>query len=308
MSSGPTNAALPAGVVVTVPAFREERLIGRTLASIPDGVERIIVVDDASDDDTVARVEEAAARDARIELVRHQTNRGVGGAIKSGYRAFLDGAGEICVVMAGDAQMDPADLPRLVEPVAAGRADYAKGNRLADPEVSRVMPRHRYWGIRGLNALTRIASGYGVIADAQCGYTAINRAVLHRLEVDAVYERYGVPNDLLIRLNEARARLVEVPVRPVYGEEVSGIRLGPLIPRLLALLGGGFLRRLRRAGPRLFVVGYALGAIALTAVPALMLFSTTRVLAIGFLTGAFLLFLLAREADRRTQAVLLVAP
>lgn len=297
---------LPAGLVVAVPAYREEHLISRTLAAMPKGVERIIVVDDASDDATVDRVLEAAACDPRIELVRHPENQGVGGAIKSGYRRFLEGEGRYCVVMAGDAQMDPADLPRLLAPLVAGRADYAKGNRLRARDVRAVMPHHRYWGIRVLAALTRLASGYGRLEDAQCGYTAITRRALEQIDLDAVYNRYGVPNDLLIRLNVARVRLAEVCVRPVYGEEVSGIRLGPLVPRLLSLLARGFLRRLRAAGPRLFVVAYVLAAFL--AVGALVAVGAGRGLAwgAGIAALAFLLFVVARLADRRAQAELLV--
>ena len=126
-------------IVVTVPAYNEERLIIRSLQGMPDLVDRIIVVDDASSDGTVAQVQ--ALSDPRVELVQHSENGGVGAAIVSGYEAFLEGEGDICVVMGGDAQMDPADLEALVTPVAEDRADYSKGNRLFAKDVSKVMPR-----------------------------------------------------------------------------------------------------------------------------------------------------------------------
>lgn len=225
-------------ITVTVPAYDEERLIARTLASIPAEVDHVIVVDDASRDRTAEVV--AAITDPRVRLIRHERNGGVGAAIVSGYRAFLAGEDDLCVVMAGDAQMDPADLPRLVAPVAAGRADYAKGNRLGSAGVRGVMPRDRFLGNVIFTMLTKIASGYWHVVDSQCGYTVASRAILERLDLDAVYRRYGVPNDLLIKLNVVQARVCDVEVRAIYGEEVSGINPWSTIPRISLLLLRGF--------------------------------------------------------------------
>jgi glycosyltransferase involved in cell wall biosynthesis len=294
----------PRGIVVTVPAYREEKLIARTLASIPEEVEGIIVVDDASDDDTCAVVEDLAARDGRIHLHRHARNGGVGAAIKSGYRLFLEGRGEICVVMAGDAQMDPADLPRLLAPVLAGKADYAKGNRLDQPEVRSVMPGLRYWGSQVLSRLTRLSSGYHELMDSQCGYTAATRAILERIDLGAVYDRYGVPNDLLMRLNLAGARVADVPVRPIYGDEVSGIRLGPTVPRLLALLGRGFARRLWCRRDRLFAWAYLVSLLAFVTAMVAVLGRQSGwggVAALSFAAAAFA-FAFAWSLDRRVHA------
>ncbi|MCA9323417.1 MAG: glycosyltransferase family 2 protein [Planctomycetes bacterium] len=231
-----------ARVCVTVPAFDEERLIARTLASIPSEVDRIIVVDDASRDGTL-RVLEGIA-DARLEIVRREKNGGVGAAIASGYERFLAGEGDLCVVMAGDAQMDPEDLPDLVRPVATGRADYAKGNRLVGKDVLTVMPRDRFFGNVVFTMLTKVASGYWHVVDSQCGYTAVTRQALEQIDLDRLYPRYGFPNDFLIKLNVTQARVCDVPVRAIYGEEVSGITPWTTIPRISWLLFRGFVWRL----------------------------------------------------------------
>ncbi len=225
-------------ITVTVPAWNEERLIVQTIESIPELVDRIIVVDDASSDATRDRVE--AHSDPRLHLVARQQNGGVGAAIVSGYRAFLEMGGDICVVMAGDAQMDPADLEPLVRPIIEDRADYVKGNRLITPAVRRVMPRGRFLGNIVFTMLTKVASGYWHVVDSQCGYAAISRDVLARLDLASVYERYGVPNDLLIKLNVVQARVCDVPVRAIYDEEVSGINPWTTIPRISFLLLRGF--------------------------------------------------------------------
>jgi len=229
-------------ITVAVPAFNEERLIERTLRSIPAAVDRIIVVDDASTDATVAAIGRVA--DPRVEVVRHECNGGVGAAIVTGYREFLAGDGDVCVVMAGDAQMDARDLPELVEPVATGHADYAKGNRLTARDVTHVMPRDRFIGNVVFTVLTKWASGYWRIVDSQCGYTAIARETLEAIDLDRVYRRYGFPNDFLIRLNVVQARVCDVPVRVVYGEETSGINPWTTIPRISLLLVRGFWMRM----------------------------------------------------------------
>jgi glycosyltransferase involved in cell wall biosynthesis len=231
-------------VAVVVPAHDEEQLIGATLAGIPPFVDRIYVVDDASRDATADRAR--AAGDARVELVAHERNRGVGAAIVTGYkRALADGIDVVCV-MAADNQMDPADLETLVTPVARGELDYAKANRLTTGQAWELIPRTRYLGNAVLSLLTKIASGYWHVADSQSGYTAIGRAMLAQLDLDRVYTRYGFPNDLLVHLNVWNARVRDFPSRPIYNVgERSGIRYRKVVPRISWLLVKGFFWRLR---------------------------------------------------------------
>ena len=209
---------------VVIPAFNEELAIGAAIDTVPDFVDHVIVVDDASHDDTLNQA--CRPRKGRaLHLVRHGKNRGVGAAIVSGYRFALDLGADVVAVMAGDGQMDPADLPGLLDPLVDGRADYAKGNRFAHRSVWRVMPKSRIAGNLLLSFATKVTSGYWRVFDSQCGYTAITRRALQRLDLDRLFPRYGYPNDLLARLHAAQARVVDVPVRPVYGEAwKSGIR------------------------------------------------------------------------------------
>jgi glycosyltransferase involved in cell wall biosynthesis len=233
-------------VAVVVPAHDEESLLPETLAGIPDFVDRVYVVDDASRDGTVGRARSAGAGDRRIEVLVHERNRGVGAAIVTGYkRALADGIDVTCV-MAADNQMDPADLAAIAGPVARGDADYAKANRLFTGQAWQLIPRHRYLGNAVLSLLTKIASGYWHVADSQSGYTAIGLESLGRLDLDRIYPRYGFPNDMLVHLNVVNARVRDVPSRPVYGVgERSGIKLRSVVPRISWLLVKGFFWRLR---------------------------------------------------------------
>jgi glycosyltransferase involved in cell wall biosynthesis len=233
-------------VAVVVPAYNEEKLIGQVLDTMPDFVDLIIVVDDASTDSTLERVEAYRARLAdRLVLLHHGNNQGVGAAIITGYKQALARNAEVIAVMAGDGQMDPDDLERVVAPVARDEADYTKGNRLFRGESWQMIPRHRYLGNAVLSLLTKMASGYWHIADSQSGYTAISRLALQHLDLDRIYKRYGMPNDILIKLNVANFRVRDVSVRPVYNiGETSGIRLRKVIPTISWLLLCGFCWRL----------------------------------------------------------------
>lgn len=230
-------------IAVVVPAHNEEKLVASTVGGIPAFVDRIYLVDDASVDETSAR---AAAADRRVEVIRHEHNRGVGAAIVSGYKRAIKDEVAVTCVMAADGQMDPDDLETLARPVVIGAVDYAKANRLFTGQAWEVIPRSRYIGNAILSFLTKIASGYWHIADSQSGYTAISLETLQLLDLDSLYPRYGFPNDILVHLNVWNRRVRDYPSRAIYGVgEESGIRIHAVVPRISWLLLNGFFWRLR---------------------------------------------------------------
>ncbi|MFQ5779384.1 MAG: glycosyltransferase family 2 protein [Nitrospiria bacterium] len=233
-------------IAVVVPAHNEEKLIAQVMETIPPFVDRIFVVDDFSRDQTVSIVEAFVQKEPdRVLLIRHSKNRGVGGSIVSGYRRAVDEKVDVVAVMAGDAQMDPADLERIVLPIVRGESDYVKGNRLFRGESWRMIPHYRYLGNSVLSLLTKIASGYWHIADSQSGYTAISLIALRVIDLDAIYAKYGMPNDMLIKLNICNFRVKDISVRPIYNiGEKSGIRLWKVIPGISWLLFKGFVKRM----------------------------------------------------------------
>jgi glycosyltransferase involved in cell wall biosynthesis len=231
-------------VAVVMPAYDEEALVGTTIRGVPGFVDRIFVVDDASRDGTAAAAR--AVGDPRVEVIVHERNAGVGAAIVTGYEhAVMQGVDVTCV-MAGDNQMDPADLERIALPVARGEVDYAKANRLISGEAWQVIPRSRYLGNAVLSFLTKIASGYWHVADSQSGYTAASREILEQLDLDRIYRGYGFPNDMLVHLNVWNARVRDIPSRPVYNVgEKSGIKIRRVVPRISWLLIKGFFWRMK---------------------------------------------------------------
>jgi glycosyltransferase involved in cell wall biosynthesis len=232
-------------ISIVVPAHNEQKLIQKVLHELPHWVDHIFVIDDYSQDATSDKVQERMETDSRIVLIRHEKNQGVGAAICTGYKASLEKDVDIAVVMAGDAQMDPADLENLIRPVALEGVDYAKGNRLFQGKAWDIIPRHRYIGNSILSLLTKIASGYWHVADTQCGYTAISKKALQLVDLENIYPRYGMPNDLLVKLNIAECSVRDVPVRPVYNiGEVSEIRISRVVITISRLLVNCFFSRL----------------------------------------------------------------
>jgi len=212
-------------IAVIVPAYNEEKLISTVITTMPEFVDKIYVIDDASDDQTFNIVNNfVTIFPERISLIHHEKNKGVGGSILSGHKqAVLDGM-DIMVVMAGDAQMDPADLPSILEPIVENKADFSKGNRFISGEAWKKMPRIRFYANAGLSFLNKFSSGYWQISDPQSGYTAITRTTFQKLDLNNIRLDYHFENSMLINLNMINARVTDVPIKAIYGiGEKSGI-------------------------------------------------------------------------------------
>ena len=233
-------------IAVVVPAHNEETQISDVITTIPTFVDHIIVIDDKSIDRTIAIVEALQSKFRNLILIKHHKNQGVGGAIASGYKWARDNDVDVAVVMAGDGQMDPDELPLLLDPEVMDQVDYAKGNRLLHYDAYNIVPKPRYYGNAVLSLLTKIASGYWHIADAQSGYTAICKTALQIIDWDCMYKRYGQPNDLLVTLNVSNMRVRDIPIRPVYNiGEKSGLKPSRVMLPISWLLFRKFLWRLK---------------------------------------------------------------
>jgi glycosyltransferase involved in cell wall biosynthesis len=230
---------------VVVPAFNEELLINATLNSIPKYVDRIYVVDDCSNDRTAEIAEEFEKNDSRFKYIKHNKNMGVGAAIITGYKEALRDKIEIAAVMAGDNQMDPENLPSLLDPIVDENADYTKGNRLLHSHFRIGMSNWRFFGNTILTFLTKMASGYWHLMDPQNGYTAISIKALERINPDSIYSWYGYCNDLLVRLNVFGFKVKDVVMPARYGSEKSKIKYGRYICKVSWLLFRDFFWRLK---------------------------------------------------------------
>ena len=215
-------------IAVVIPCYRTSRQILDVLSRIDANVARIYVVDDACPEGTGDLVE-ASRPDDRVRVLRHERNRGVGAAMVTGYRAALADGAQIVVKIDGDGQMDPAQLSRLVAPIAMGAADYAKGNRFYDFALLQDMPRVRLLGNALLSLVNKISSGYWNVMDPTNGYTAIHRAALEALPLGKIDNGYFFESDMLFRLYTVRAVVRDVPLRARYAGESSNLRIGRVL-------------------------------------------------------------------------------
>ena len=233
-------------ISVVVPAYNEETQIHKVIKTMPKFVDFIVITDDKSTDGTVKSIQKLQKSNPKIILLEHKINEGVGGAIASGYKWSRDNNIDIAVVMAGDAQMDPIDLPTIINPVKDNIADYSKANRLVTEDSYNKIPKIRFFGNTALSLLTKIASGYWNVSDSQTGYAAINLKALKTINWDKMYKRYGQPNDILVRLNVEEFRVIDVPTEPVYNVgEKSGINIKKAIFTIGSLLLKLFFWRLK---------------------------------------------------------------
>jgi glycosyltransferase involved in cell wall biosynthesis len=228
---------------VVVPAYNEEVLLGKTIKGIPKYVSRIYIVDDCSSDRTPEVVKNL--KDPRIVSLRHEVNMGAGKSVIDGYKMALEDKMDIVVVMDGDNQMDPAQMPRLLMPIIEGKADYTKGNRLITKEAREGMSAWRFFGNTLLSLLTKIGSGYWDLMDPQNGYAAASRKALETIDLDSVYTYYGYVNDILIKLNAYGMKVTDVVIPARYGNEKSSINYRKYVLNVAPMLFKGFLWRLK---------------------------------------------------------------
>jgi glycosyltransferase involved in cell wall biosynthesis len=231
-------------VAVVVPAYNEEDLIQETLAGMPDYVDRVYVVNDGSKDGTEERIRAFASKDNRFVLINHETNKGVGAAIVTGYSRSYSDKMDISVVMAGDNQMDPLELSKLLDPIINGEADYTKGNRLESRDTAKGMSDWRYLGNNLLTFMTRFAAGNKRITDPQNGYTAIRNEVFKQMRPEKIFTWYGYCNDILVKLSTYGFAIKDVVIPARYGREKSKITYPKYIFRISRLLFNEFVWRL----------------------------------------------------------------
>ena len=231
-------------LAVVIPAYHVEDTIEVVIKELPAYLRHIIVVDDASPDNTSALVNALASRDRRIVLIRHAQNQGVGGAMLTGFKKALELGVQVVVKIDGDHQMDPAYIPTLITPLLEGRADYAKGNRFRDFESLRHMPLIRRIGNLGLSFLTKAATGYWNCFDPTNGFFAIRADILAQLPLKRIDRRYFFETSMLANLYLLGAYILDVPMPARYRGERSSLSIWRVSFEFPVKLLGTLLRRI----------------------------------------------------------------
>lgn len=234
------NTAL---IAVVIPSYKVTRHILGVIEGIGNEVSLIFVVDDKCPDGSGAFVR-ANCPDKRVTVLEHTVNQGVGGAVMTGYAAAIKAGASVIVKVDGDGQMDTSLIPKFVVPILTGDADYTKGNRFFNLEQIRSMPPMRLFGNAVLSLMTKLSSGYWDLFDPTNGYTAIHAEVANQLSFDKISKRYFFETDVLFRLNTLHAKVVDVPMDAVYGDEVSNLKISKIVTEFLLKHFRNFLKRL----------------------------------------------------------------
>ncbi len=236
------NASSPR-IAVVIPCYRVANQILDVCQSIPDIVSRIYVVDDACPERSGYLVM-AKHEDSRLKVLFHEENKGVGGAVMTGYQAALDDGADIIVKIDGDGQMDASLIQHFIQPILSGQADYTKGNRFYDLTGLRQMPKVRVFGNAALSLLNKLSSGYWTVFDPTNGYTAIHANVCQRLPFSKISNRYFFETDMLFRLNTLRAMVLDIPMDAKYESEVSNLSVSGVAGEFLWKHMRNFIKRI----------------------------------------------------------------
>lgn len=276
-SVGKTTVSSPVdfrnySIAAVIPSYRVEKEIEAVLCALPDYIQHIIVVDDASPDSTPDLVTASAKKDGRIHLIRHASNLGVGGAMVTGYRKALELEAQIIVKIDGDGQMDTGELPALLTPLIHGQADYTKGNRFRDFKSLQRMPLIRRVGNMGLGFLAKAATGYWNLFDPTNGFSAIRAEVLAQLPLEQIDRSYYFETSMLAHLYLLGAVVKDIPMPARYRDEVSSL----LIHRVLFEFPSKLLFTLfRRLLLKNFIYDFSMASIYLLTGLPLLLFGLT---------------------------------
>ena len=231
-------------ISVVIPCYNVSKHIEEVVNKMPSEINHIIVVNDCSTDSTLSILEKIASNNSKVHVLSHAVNQGVGGAMISGYKKSLELGADITIKMDGDGQMDASYISNLIQPIIEGKADFAKGNRFRDLKALQSMPAVRRIGNLGLSFLIKAASGYWNIFDPTNGFTAIKNEVLASINFNKLHKRYYFETSMIAELYFCNAVIHDVPMKAIYGDEISGLSstktLFEFPPKLLMT----FLRRI----------------------------------------------------------------
>lgn len=231
-------------LAVIIPAYQAGQTIQMVLENMPEYIGLIIVVDDASKDDTFEKVKQVQLKNPKIHLLHHSANQGVGGAMLTGYKYAIQENADILIKIDSDGQMDAHYIVKLVQPIIDGSADFTKGNRFMHIRHLESMPPIRKLGNIGLSLLIKLASGYWNIFDPTNGFTAINANILKCLELENVDKRYFFESSMLLEMGIARAVVQDIFIPAKYGGEKSSLSIIDSLFRFPPKLLKGFIKRI----------------------------------------------------------------
>ena len=231
-------------VAVVIPCYKVEKQIKEVVAELPDWITSVILINDASPDNTGEIIEELAMTFPKITVIHHEKNRGVGGSMITGFKEAIKQNCDIIVKVDGDGQMDTSYLEKMAGTITNENYDCAKGNRFFDRKMLQKMPVIRRIGNIGMGFLIKMASGYWHIFDPTNGFVCIRTNALKKIELHRLSKRFFFESSLLIELYYAGAKIKDIAMPAIYAQEKSNLSIWKTLFTFPPKLFKAFLRRI----------------------------------------------------------------
>jgi glycosyltransferase involved in cell wall biosynthesis len=231
-------------IAVLVPCYNEETLAAKTIDTVPEFVDKIVAINDGSVDDTLKVLRQLEKHNKRLDVLDNGVNEGLGKSLLNAFEFLQDTDIDAMGIMAGDAQMDPEYLSKLLDVLVDEDIDVAKANRFSQFHSVESMPSYRRIGNIVVSILTKFATGYYKLFDSLNGYVVYRKSIIDKIPKDIIGHRYEYENTMLVALSIVGAKIHDVPVPAVYGEETSTINLFGTTFKTLKVLNKGFWKRI----------------------------------------------------------------
>lgn len=285
---------------VVIPCYNEEKMITQTIKKIPEYIDHIIAVNDASTDNTIGVLKKLKKQYSKLIIVDNKVNQGVGGALIAGYDYAVKNTKATAIgIVAGDDQFDSSYLKAMLDDFIDQSADYVKASRFFHREAFKTMPKYRQFGNIFISLLTKFSTGYYSITDITNGCGWLRREIIEKIDFSIVEKRYDYETSMLTALSIVNAKVIDHAVPAHYGDEKSTIKLIPTAWRNLKAVWKGFWRRIYYK-----YVLYGFHPVAL------FLFTGMFFLIISLLLAIFLLYvkLFAHQSPTAGSVMLAVLP
>ena len=285
---------------VVIPCYNEEKMITQTIKKIPEYIDHIIAVNDASTDNTIGVLNKLKKQYGKLIVVDNKVNQGVGGALIAGYDYAIKNTKATAIgIVAGDDQFDSSYLKAMLDNFIDQSADYVKASRFFHREAFKTMPKYRQFGNIFISLLTKFSTGYYSITDITNGCGWLRREIIEKVDFSIVEKRYDYETSMLTALSIVNAKVIDHAVPAHYGDEKSTIKLIPTAWRNLKAVWKGFWRRIYYK-----YVLYGFHPVAL------FLFTGMFFLIISLLLAIFLLYvkLFAHQSPTAGSVMLAVLP
>ena len=248
-------------IVVVIPYYNAAAHIANVVAKLPDFISTIVIIDDAGKQELpVAAIEKVINSNSQLVILRNEENLGVGGATKRGFQYAISIDAFIAIKVDADDQMNTSYLNKMLDPLFENKAEMSKGNRFRDLKALKKMPFTRRFGNLFLSFLTKMATGYWNNFDPTNGFLAIKVSVLKSIDLDKLSNRYFFETSLISQLFFVRARIKDIAMPAIYGDEKSSMNLWTIPISFSARLLKVFIKRLVK---QYLLYDFSLGSIYL---------------------------------------------